>query len=112
MLKIREWSTDRRQLVIKHHSDGDSIRTIAKKVDLCCSTVHYIIKKWSQTGSVINRLGRGRKRHRTGRVDRIIHRKMISNRRKAASDVATELKTECGISITPQTVRNRMHEAG
>jgi len=112
MRKVREWSSDLRQLVIKHHSNGDSIRTIANKIYLSRSTVHYIIKKWNQTGSVINRVGRGRKRHTTSHIDRIIHRTMISNRRKAASDMALELKTNYQVSISSQTVRNRMHEAG
>ncbi|CAF3239743.1 unnamed protein product [Rotaria socialis] len=112
MPKTCEWSSDLRELVIKHHLNGDSIRTIVKKVDLSHSTIHSIIKKWNDTGSVMNRLGRGRKRHTTSRVDRIIHRTIISNRRKAAPDVAIDLKRDHNISITAQTVRNRMHEVG
>ncbi|CAM2719031.1 unnamed protein product [Rotaria socialis] len=94
MPKTCEWSSDLRELVIKHHLNGDSIRTIVKKVDLSHSTIHSIIKKWNDTGSVMNRLGRGRKRHTTSRVDRIIHRTIISNRRKAAPDVAIDLKRD------------------
>ncbi|CAF4789727.1 unnamed protein product [Rotaria sp. Silwood2] len=112
MPKVREWSSDLRQLVIKHHSNGDSIRTIATDLYLARSTVHCIIKKWKQTGSVINRIGRGRKRLTTSRVDRIIHRKLISDRRKAALDVALDLKNDYQTSISPQTIRNRMHEIG
>ncbi|CAF4960570.1 unnamed protein product, partial [Rotaria magnacalcarata] len=67
------------------------------------STIHSIIKKWNETGSVMNRLGRSRKRHTTSRVDRIIHRTIISNRRKAAPDMAIDLKREHKISITAQT---------
>ncbi|CAF3390362.1 unnamed protein product [Rotaria socialis] len=80
MPKNCEWSTDLRKLVLKHHMDGDSIGTIATKVLLGRSTIHYIFKKWHQTGLVINRQDRGRKRNTTSRVDRIIHRKIISNR--------------------------------
>ena len=37
---------------------------------------------------------------------------MISNRRKSAREMATELKSEYGITINVQTVRNRMRTAG
>ncbi len=62
MPKICEWSIDLRQLVVKHHLNGDSIREITKKTYVPRSTVYCIIKKWNKTGSVVNRLGHGRKR--------------------------------------------------
>ena len=61
---------------------------------------------------MINRNGRGRKRLTTSHIDRIIRRRMISNRRKSAREMVAELKSEYGITINAQTVRNRMHEAG
>lgn len=112
MPKKREFSSDLRQLIIAHYSDGDSIRTISNDVKVSHSTVHYIIKKWKQSELVINRNGRGRKRLTTSHIDRIIHRRMISNRRKSAKDMASELRHEYEITISPQTIRNRMHEAG
>ncbi|CAF3935129.1 unnamed protein product [Rotaria sp. Silwood1] len=112
MPKSREWSYDLRQLVIKHHRNGDSIRDIVKKVDLPRSTVHSIIQKWNATGSIINRIGRGRKRLTSSRIDRIIHRKIISNRRTSASRVSLDLKNNYETDMTPQTIRNRMHEIG
>ena len=112
MPKEHEFSINLRKLVIEHYSDGNSIRTISQKVKLPHSTVQYIIKKWNQTGSVINRNGRGRKRLATSQIDRIIHRRMISNRRKSANEMAIGLKNECGITINAQTIRNRMHEVG
>ena len=112
MPKKPEFSIDLRKLVIKHYSDGNSIRTISKKVKLSHSTVHHIIKKWNRTELVINRNGRGRKCLTTSNIDRIIRRRMISNRRKSAREMAAELKSEYGIITNAQTVRNRMHEAG
>ncbi|CAF3709059.1 unnamed protein product [Rotaria sp. Silwood1] len=112
MAKTHEWSSDLRQLVIKHYSNGDSIRTITKKVHLSSSTVHYIINKWNHTGSINNRHGRGRKRKTTSHIDRIIHRNMISSRRKPASDVALDLAINHQVSVSPQTIRNRMYEIG
>ncbi|CAM4989096.1 unnamed protein product, partial [Rotaria socialis] len=40
------------------------------------------------------------------------HRKLISNRRMAASNMALDLKNNYETSISPQTIRNRMHEIG
>ena len=37
---------------------------------------------------------------------------MTSNRRKSVREMVAELKSEYGITINAQTVRNRMHEAG
>ena len=112
MPKAHEWSKDLRELLIKYHSDGDSICTILKKANLRYSIVHYITKKWNQTGTVINRVDRDRKRLTTNHIDHIIHRKIISNRRKSTDDVVIELKNEYGISINAQSIRNRMHEIG
>ena len=59
-----------------------------------------------------NLIGRGRKRLTSSRIDRVIHRTIISNRRNSASNVAMDLKNNYQTSITPQTIRNRMHEIG
>ena len=101
-----------RQLVIKHHYNGDPIRTIAKIVDLPRSTVYSIILKWNATDSVNNLIERGLKRLTSIRIDRIIHRIIMSNPRNSASNVAMDLKNNYQTSITPQTIRNRMHEIG
>ncbi|CAF3569100.1 unnamed protein product, partial [Rotaria sp. Silwood2] len=112
MPEEHEFSIDLRKLAIERYSDGKSIRTISKDLKLSHSTVHYIIKKWNRTGSVINRNGRGRKRLTTSHINRIIHRRMISSRRKSAREMAAELKSEYGVTINAQTIRNRKHEAG
>ena len=104
MPKNCEWNTDLRQIAIKHHCNGDSIRNIAKKIDLARSTVHLIIQKWNKAGSVISRIERGRKRLTSSRIDRIIHRKIISNRRSVASDMAIDTKNNYQILMTPQTI--------
>ena len=55
-----------------------------------------------------NLIGQGRKRLTSSRIDRT----MISNRKNSASNVAMDLKNNYQTSITPQTIRNRMHEIG
>ena len=92
MPKNCEWSSDLCESVIKHHCNGNPNRNIANQVDLTRFKSHSIIQKWNKTGLVINRIGRGRKRLTSGRIDRIIHRKTISNWRSAASDVAIDMK--------------------
>ena len=91
---------------------GDSLMTIAKKGFLSKGTVQRIVEKFKLTGSVENRSGRGRKRKTTVREDRIIRRKIVFCRRKAAEDVVKEFEMETSKQVSTETIRNRMREAG
>ena len=110
--KKKEHGNDLRTLVIQHHQNGDSQREIAAKTLLPRETVRYIIKKYKQTKCVGNLFGRGRKRKTTETLDRLIVRKVKSDRRKSANAVKVEVETELGISLHANTIRNRIHEAG
>ena len=75
------------------------------------SSVQYIWEKYLKTKSVANNGVRGRKRSTTPRVDRCIVWKIEQNRRKNAVEVSKELENELNIKLSPQTIRNRLHEA-
>ena len=55
-------------------------------------------------------IGRGRKRKTTIHTDRIIQRKIKTDRRKSSTSVKTELQTELNITISETTIRRRAHE--
>ncbi|XP_012560492.1 uncharacterized protein LOC105846365 [Hydra vulgaris] len=110
--KKKEHCNDLRALVIQHYQNGDSQREIAAKTLLPRETVRYIIKKYKQTKCIGNLFGRGRKRKTTETLDRLIVRKVKSDRRKSANAVKIEVETELGISLHANTIRNRLHEAG
>ena len=48
----------------------------------------------------------------TIRTDRIIQRKIKTNRRKSSTSVKTELQTELNITISETTIRRQAHEIG
>ena len=110
--KKKEHSHDLRSLVIKHYQNGDSQRKISTKVLLPRETIRYIIRKYKETKCIGNLFGRERKRKTTAAMDRLIVRKIKSNRRLSADKVKAEIESELRISLNVSTIRNRAHAAG
>ena len=108
----KEYSSDLRQLVIKHFLNGDSDREIAKKVLIPRDSVHYIIAKKKSTKCIGNLMGRGRRRKTSTHTDRIVQRKVKTNRRKSAASVKAELGSQLKVIISESTVRRRLYEVG
>ena len=109
--KKKEHSHDLRILVIKHYQNGDSQREISIKVLLSRETIRYITRKCKETKCIGNLFGRGRKRKTTAARDRLIVRKIKSNRRLSAHKVKAEIESELRISLNVHTIQNRAHEA-
>ena len=57
-------------------------------------------------------MDRGRKRKTSTHTDRILQRKVKTNRRKSATSVKVELESELKAIIAESTVRRRLHEVG
>jgi transposase len=113
MAKTKEISAEKRASVICFHKEGFSVRQISKKTHLPPSTVGYIVKKFRDEGLVCqNRHRSGRPRCTSRREDRKIVREVKKKRRKTANKIAVELKEELSVSVSAQTVRNRIHEHG
>ena len=109
----KEYSGDLRQLVIKHFlNGGDSAREIAKKVLIPRDSLHYIIVKYKSKKYIGNLMGRGRRRKTSTDTDRILQRKVKTNRRKSAASVKAELENELKVIISESTVHRRLHEVG
>ena len=110
--KKNEYSNDLREVVLKHFLNGDSEREIACKVLIPRSSVNYMITKYKSMKWIGNMIGRGRKRKTTIHTDRIIQRKIKTDRRKSSTSVKGELETELNITISQTTIRRRAHEIG
>ena len=104
-----EHSNEFWELIIKHYLNGDSEREIASKVFCSRNSVHSMIMKYKKTKCIANLAGRDRKRKTTVREDKVIQRKIKTDRRKSASSVKHEIMQEIGITISSQTVRRRAH---
>ena len=94
----KEHSNDFRELVIKHHLNGDSEREIASKMLCSRNTIHSMMTKYKKTRCIANLAGRGRKRKATIRGDKLIQQKIKVDHRKSASSVQHEITDELKIS--------------
>lgn len=110
--KRKEFSHDLREIVIKRFLNGDSERDIAKDLLISRNTVNYMIAKYKSTKCIGNLIGRGRKRKTTTHLDRVIQRKIKTDRRKSSLAVKMELETELNITVSTSTIRWRAHEIG
>ena len=57
-------------------------------------------------------MSRGRRRKTSAHTDRILQRKVRTNRRKSAASVKAELESELKVIISESTVSRRLHEVG
>ncbi|OXA47906.1 Transposable element Tcb2 transposase [Folsomia candida] len=108
----KEVSMEVRNKIVAYRENGLSFGKISDKVKISKTGVGGIISKWKNTGTVANRSGRGAKRKTTVRQDSAILRKVQVNPRLSAPKIVAEVKQEFGISVTPQTIRNRLNSAG
>lgn len=109
--KSKELSLACKEKIVSLFQQGLSYRYIGTKLGLAHSTVQYVIKKF-KTGSLDNVKRRGRKRSVTTRESRDIVRIAAKNPKMSARQLVEHIATQYNKTVTPQTVRNRLHEAG
>ena len=111
--KRKEHSNDFRSLVIKYFHNGDSQRKIAIKTVLPREMVVDIINKYKRSKCIGNLFDRGRKeKSTTTTTGRTVQRILKKDRRTSPEKVAVEIKKQLDISLSAQTVGNRVHEIG
>lgn len=85
---------------------------ISQQLTLPLSTVKGIVARATAQGNVYTPPRSGRPRKTDERVDRVIVRVTKQNRRSSAAQLAGDLKDRFDITVSPQTIRNRLHDAG
>ncbi|KAI4462113.1 winged helix-turn helix [Holotrichia oblita] len=114
MPKRKELSVETRALIIAHHHGGKSNRQIAKQLKLGNTTVDYIVKKYRESGSFLNKSRSGRSRVTTSAEDRTIVITSKRNRRKTAPEIAAEINGGCRkfhcYDILPLDKKNTMEK--
>ena len=108
----KELTVAQRHIVATLHLEGNSQRKIVAKTGFAKSTVHSLLKKYYETGTVVNRPGRGRKRKTTPLKDRILTREMRKDRKLSAYSLADSSAELIAIPISDSTIRRRMRELG
>jgi len=84
---------------------------IGKHIHCSKSTVSDWIKTYKETGDVQDKEGRGRKRATTEKEDTLIVKMAKIDDANSAPKIRSKL-VKRGINLSPQTIRNRLHEAG
>lgn len=111
-MKKRELTIEERQKIVTLHKMGLGYKKIYQKTNCKLCTIQKIIQKWKKSGTVANKLRKGGPRKTSSRIDREIIKKITAKRSLSAPKIAGQLHEQFGVSIHPQTVRNRIHDAG
>lgn len=101
-----------RERIIAFREMGLSYRDIHDIVKINFSTVRYIIKKYEETGNTDNKRRSGRPSKLTSRARRSIVRNALNNPLSSAKKIAIDIASETRITVTPQTIRNVLHDVG
>ena len=99
-------SESKRGQIIGAYISIKNIRQVSRSLNLPLATVHYWVKRFQESNSIIRASGSGRKRKTTKRGDRRLFRLA----RKHPFFSSPELLTNWNESVCPQTVRNRLRE--
>ena len=70
--------------------------------------IRYVLNKLKNSGTTNRKVGSVRKRKTTKRTDNLIIRTALKTRRITAEKLANQIN----VNVSPQTIRNRLHEAG
>ena len=80
-----------RNIVIKFHKQGESNSSIAKRLKMNRTTVWKIVKKFKETGTTLDKPGRGRKRTvRTLKLVKNTREKLRRNPRRSHRKLAAQ----------------------
>lgn len=103
----RSISTQVRNLIVRDIQKGLSQRNIAKNYEVSRGAVEQIRRKFQSTGSVVDRIGRGRKRATSKREDM----KIIREVKKNPKITVREIQENIYLTVSDRTVRRRLNEA-
>ncbi|KAF2902352.1 hypothetical protein ILUMI_03829 [Ignelater luminosus] len=107
-----EVSTSVRELLIKKHKEGMSLRSIGNLVGRTHSTIQTIISNCNKTGSAKFKQLSGRPRVFTDREENIIVRKVKQNPRLTLPQIASEMLEETNKTSSRFTVGRVLERNG
>ena len=112
MAPIRELSYEQRVKVVTLHGEGKSMRQIGNQLNISCSTVCKTIKRYTETGSHVNRKGRGTVSKLNEKDVKYLCLSSLRNRRKGSKELASDLFKATGKDVTPRLVRYKLSDYG
>lgn len=105
----KQTGVEARQIILKLHFDGKTVREIAELVGRSKSTVHDIIKRFREDGRLINKSQEGKRKRLNSREERSIIREIKVDPFKTAKELRMSIKTNFGKDVCDNTVRNTLH---
>lgn len=110
MGKMTELSEIKRNSIITLHSEGYTERGIAVKVGVAKSTVHDTLVRYRNHKTLGSMPRIGRPKATYDRIDKKIKSLAENSNEPNAVDIANSLAEMNLATISPQTVRNRLHQ--
>lgn len=89
------------------HSNGHSYQEIADELGHSKSSIHYLVKKYEETGSINDRYRPGRPKISNERDDRQLVRLIRKNRQATSLELSKKWILSNGKTASPSTVRRR-----
>jgi transposase len=98
-----------RKLIVQHHQNGHSCRSIAAMVNIPKTNVIRFVRHFTDTGSIIaKRIGRcGRPRILSERDERALARVSVVNPKKTAQEIRTSVGSSASISTVKRALRRQ-----
>lgn len=93
------------QLIYYNHQLGKSVQELSQMFSVTRKTIYNVLNRAENEGRLEPKHGGGRKSKINERVQRIMIRKIDQNPRISVRTLAKELKEECGIVVSHETVR-------
>lgn len=105
-------SDDLKKRIVALHKDGLGYKKIHRTLKVSRNTVVKVIKRHAGTGSTQNQSRSGRPKKLTPRAERQIRKLALEDRRRSAGSIAEAVNTATGVSVSNQTIRRTLHDAG
>jgi transposase len=103
-------SAVKRAQVIALRNNGLSIRKIGAQLKMNTFTVQSIFKKWNSMHTIEDLPKKGRPKKLNDRTKRLLCRMMLKGEVSSATELAQIARTQYDTNISPQFVRNILHE--
>ena len=88
-----------------------SLDAAAKEIECSISTASHWLETFEETGDVMDKPGRGRKRKTSESEDKMIFEASTSSPEASSAKLSHTLEVQ-GVNVSAMTIRRRLHEAG
>lgn len=111
MGKLKEYSQDMKDRIIRLHTSGASLGAISRQLGVPRPSVQTIVRKYTDLGTTKTLPRSGRKSKLTPRAEKALVRKVRANPRSTKKQLCTDLEA-LGTKVSRSTVQRVLHRHG